>query len=27
MQPKDKFPEHFCMAPWTHMSVWQTGDA
>ena len=21
------FKEHFCMAPWTHMSVWQTGDA
>ena len=22
-----EFKEHFCMAPWTHMSVWQTGDA
>ena len=22
-----KFKENFCMAPWTHMSVWQTGDA
>lgn len=21
------FKEHFCMAPWVHMSVWQTGDA
>jgi MoaA/NifB/PqqE/SkfB family radical SAM enzyme len=23
----EKFKEHFCMAPWTHMSIWQTGDA
>ena len=22
-----EFQENFCMAPWTHMSVWQTGDA
>lgn len=27
MQQKNNFKEHFCMAPWTHMSVWQTGDA
>lgn len=24
---KTNFTQHFCMAPWTHMSVWQTGDA
>jgi len=23
----NKFQEHFCMAPWVHMSIWQTGDA
>lgn len=22
-----EFKENFCMAPWVHMSVWQTGDA
>lgn len=22
-----KFKKNFCMAPWVHMSVWQTGDA
>ena len=23
----EKFEKYFCMAPWVHMSVWQTGDA
>jgi len=23
----DKYGKNFCMAPWVHMSVWQTGDA
>lgn len=23
---ENMFKEHFCMAPWVHMSVWQTGD-
>lgn len=27
IEMETEFPKYFCMAPWVHMSIWQTGDA